>query len=83
MEVAQHVMQIAERAVDRVRLRDRQVQREQVAPGCLCGPVAEPAAELPHPRRLSGIHLDYLYQAPLGAIRNDCAYAVERERNSS
>jgi hypothetical protein len=29
MAVAQHVMQIAERAVDRVRLRDRQVEREQ------------------------------------------------------
>ena len=29
MAVAQHVMQIAERAVDRVRLRDRQVERKQ------------------------------------------------------
>jgi hypothetical protein len=29
MKVAQHVMQIAERAVDRMRLRDRQVEREQ------------------------------------------------------
>ena len=29
MAVAQHVMQIAERAVDRVRLRDRQVERER------------------------------------------------------
>jgi hypothetical protein len=29
MEVAQHVMQIAERAVDRLRLRDQQVEREQ------------------------------------------------------
>jgi hypothetical protein len=29
MVVAQHVMQIAERAVDRVRLRDRQAERKQ------------------------------------------------------
>jgi hypothetical protein len=29
MAVAQHVMQIAERAIDRVRLGDGQVEREQ------------------------------------------------------
>jgi hypothetical protein len=29
MAVAQHVMQIAERAVDRVRLRDRHVEKKQ------------------------------------------------------